>query len=139
MTYLEKINEGVNYLKNELGKLKPQTAIILGSGLGDFSEELLIILKIPFYEIPHMKSGHVLGHKKELVIGQLNNKPILILNGRIHYYEGYSMADVTYPIRLFQGLAIKNLISTNAAGGLVGEVGQLMLIKDHLSFFPQTH
>ena len=135
MTYLEKINEGLAYLKNQLGDLKPETAIVLGSGLGDFVEYLEILKTFSFSIIPHMQSGNVVGHKKELSIGLINKKPVLLMNGRIHYYEGNSMKDVTYPIRLFQGLGIKNLILTNAAGGLIGQVGQLMLIEDHLSFF----
>ena len=135
MTYLDEINEGIAYLKNELGDIKPEIAVVLGSGLGDFAEELQVIKKLSFNEIPHMKSGSVIGHKKELIIGRLGNKSVLLMNGRVHYYEGNSMKAVTYPIRLFQGLGIKNLILTNAAGGLIGEVGQLMLINDHLSFF----
>lgn len=135
MTYADKIKEGIGFLKNELAGLTPETAIVLGSGLGSFSEEINIFKRLSFKEIPHFKSGYVKGHNKELIIGKLGQKTIVLMNGRIHYYEGNTMADVTYPIRVFQGLGIKNLILTNAAGGLIGDVGQLMLIKDHLSFF----
>ena len=138
MTYYEKILEGTEFLKEKLGGMTPTAAIVLGSGLSSFVEEVDIKAEIPFSSIPHFKTSSVEGHGNKLVVGDIAGKRLLVMVGRIHYYEGYTMEEVTYPIRLFTSLGIPNLILTNAAGGMKGEPGQLNLISDHLSFFCPT-
>lgn len=135
MTYLEEIEEAAKYLRPFIKEDIPEAAVVLGSGLSSFGEKLTDIISIPFKEIPFFKSPKVSGHGQEILLGKIGEKNILIMKGRIHYYEGYSMLEATFPIRVFQKLGIKKLILTNAAGGLKGNPGDLMLIKDHLSFF----
>jgi purine-nucleoside phosphorylase len=112
-----------------------ETAIVLGSGLGAFADELENAVTIPFDEIPHFARATVEGHSGRLVLGKLEGVHLAVQAGRFHYYEGYDMQQVTFPIRAFGLLGIKNLILTNAAGSLNTEMqqGSLMLISDHLN------
>ena len=114
----------------------PETAIVLGSGLGLFAEELENKIVIPYKEIPHFPESTVVGHAGELIYGKINYTPVLVMNGRFHYYEGYDIAQVTFPVRIFAKMGIKNLILTNAAGGInLNYVpGDLMIISDHINF-----
>lgn len=118
-----------------LCSLKPQIGIVLGSGLGEIAEAVEDATIIPFKDIPHWPVSTVPGHQGQLVIGKLENLPVLVMQGRIHYYEGYSIAQVAYPVRVMQVLGIKSLIVTNAAGAVNPEFqpGDLMLITDHLN------
>lgn len=138
MTYYEKILEGSYLLKEKLKGEIPDVAIILGSGLSSFADEVDVEGEISFSEIPHFKTSSVAGHGNKMIWGKIEDKKVLVMVGRIHYYEGYTMEEVTYPIRLFTDLGIPNLILTNAAGGMKGEPGQLNIIMDHLSFFCPT-
>ena len=114
---------------------RPQIGLILGSGLGDLAQAVGEPSVIPFSEIPNWPVSTVIGHKGQLVIGPIEGVKVLVMQGRIHYYEGYSMAQVTLPIRVFQRMGIHILIVTNAAGAVNPEFepGDLMLITDHLN------
>jgi len=112
-----------------------ETAIVLGSGLGAFSDELESAVQIPYTEIPHFVASTVEGHAGQLVLGQIGDKHVAVQKGRFHYYEGYSMEQVMFPVRVFGRMGVRSLILTNAAGSLNTEMtpGSLMLITDHLN------
>lgn len=128
-------SETAEYIKARLDDI-PETAIILGSGLGILADELENKKVIKYNEIPHFPVSTVAGHAGELIYGMLNYTPVLVMSGRFHYYEGYDINQVTYPVRVFAKLGIKNLIITNAAGGvnLNYVPGDLMIINDHINF-----
>jgi purine-nucleoside phosphorylase len=115
--------------------LQPRIALVLGSGLGDFGNEFQDAVAIPYQEIPGFPVSTVEGHAGRLVIGKIENVPVLAMQGRVHFYEGYSLEEVTFPIRTFKLLDIKTLVLTNAAGGVDVQLSQgaLMLISDHLN------
>lgn len=115
--------------------LKIETFIVLGSGLGAFADSLTDALTISYSEIPHFPKSTVVGHAGKLVVGLCQNIPVAIMAGRFHYYEGYEMSEVTFPIRVAGLLGVKNLIVTNAAGGLNNNFspGDLMIITDHIN------
>lgn len=116
--------------------LRPRIAMILGSGLSAIADAVQSPAYIPFNELPHMPVSTVVGHVGRLVIGQLEDRPVLVMQGRVHFYEGYTMAEVTLPIRVMQRLGVEILIVTNAAGGVNPHyaAGDVMLITDHLNF-----
>jgi purine-nucleoside phosphorylase len=113
---------------------RPRIGLILGSGLGSLADEVAEASTIPFAEVPHFPQATVEGHSGRLVIGRLAGKTVLVMQGRIHYYEGYTMEEVVLPVRVMQALGVKTLIVTNAAGGLnpAFRAGDLMLITDHI-------
>ncbi len=117
---------------------KPEVGIILGTGLGDLVNEIAIEAAISYSEIPHFPVSTVHGHQGKLIFGELSGKKILAMQGRFHYYEGYSMQEVTFPIRVMKMLGIELLIVSNASGGLSADfaVGDLMLIRDHINLMP---
>ena len=127
--------ETAEYIKARLSD-SPDTVIVLGSGLGILADEIKNPIVIDYSEIPHFPKSTVAGHAGRLICGLLNYVPVLAMSGRFHYYEGYDINQVTFPIRVFAKLGIKNLILTNAAGGvnLNYEPGDLMVIKDHINF-----
>lgn len=131
-----KFDLATQYIKSKMGLRQPKVAIILGSGLGVFAEDIDNAVKIPYSAIPNFPISTVSGHTGELIIGSINNIDIIAMNGRVHYYEGHSLYDVTFPIRILALLGIKTLILTNAAGGInTGYVpGSFMVIKDHINF-----
>ena len=135
----EKIKETAAFLKERL-HTSPKTAIILGSGLGKLVDDIDIEKDIPYAEIPNMPVSTVEGHAGKLLFGKLGGKDIMAMEGRFHYYEGYSMKEVTFPIRVMYELGIKNLIVSNAAGGMnpAFNVGDLMIIEDHINAFPEN-
>lgn len=112
-----------------------QVGVILGSGLGGLADSISGALHIPYGEIPHMPPSTVLGHKGELVIGRLGQRGVAILSGRLHFYEGYTPQQTTFPVRVLKAIGCTTLIVTNAAGGLSPHmrVGDLMLITDHIN------
>ncbi len=114
----------------------PKIAIILGSGLGPFAHHVEHSISIPFTEIPHFPRPSVVGHSGLLVVGTLHGTPIVVLQGRVHYYEGYSASEVIFPLRVLKQLGIDTLIVTNAAGGIREGLqrGQLVLISNHINF-----
>jgi purine-nucleoside phosphorylase len=134
MDILKKIKEAASYIC-ENTKYKPEIGIILGSGLGDIAEEIEDREVYEYKDIPNFPVSTVKGHRGRLVIGKFQGKVVLAMQGRFHYYEGYSMDQVTFPVRVMTLLGIKNLIVTNAAGAvnLNYKPGQLMLIKDHIN------
>ena len=133
MTELE---QTVNFIKSKIDSTA-NTAIILGSGLGNLSKEIQIDFSINYSEIPHFPVSTVEGHKGRLILGTLNGKKVWVMQGRFHFYEGYSAAEVVYPIRVLSLLGVQNLLLSNAAGGVNPnfKVGDLMIIKDHISLF----
>jgi len=116
-------------------ELKPQLALILGSGLGGFADEFVEAVAIPYGEIPGFATSTAEGHAGRLVIGKVGTVPVVAMQGRVHFYEGYSLEEVTFPIRVFKLLGVKRLVLTNAAGGIDIELNQgaLMVISDHLN------
>ena len=118
-------------------KLQPQIGIVLGSGLGQYADKIDVVQEIPYHEIENFPVSTVAGHAGKFVIGFIQGKPVIAMQGRVHYYEGYDMSDVVLPIRLMGLLGIKTLILTNAAGGISTRFGaeNLMLITDHISTF----
>lgn len=132
--------ESSEYIKNEIGELKPKIAIILGSGLGVLSEEIEDKIVINYRDIPNFPVSTVEGHAGELIIGKVNGIEIIAMNGRLHYYEGYDLKETTFPIRVFKLLGIEKLIITNASGGINTnfKAGDFMVINDYLSFFAES-
>lgn len=131
-----KVNETVEYLKSQV-KFQPKVAIILGSGLGNLVEYVQNKISIPYKDIPNFPVSTVVGHSGELVFGTINNVEVLIMKGRIHYYEGYDMKKVTYPQYIFKQFGIEKMIVSNAAGGANVDFkpGTLMIINDHINMF----
>jgi purine-nucleoside phosphorylase len=116
-------------------KLRPQIALVLGSGLGAFGDEFAAATKIPYAEIPHFPRSTAIGHAGKLVVGKVGTVPVAGMQGRVHLYEGYSAKEVVFPIRVFARMGVKAVILTNAAGGIKREFtqGRLVLISDHIN------
>lgn len=133
---MKSLAETVSYLKNNYSQT-PQVAIVLGSGLGNFIDEVTVEKEISYSEIPHFPVSTVEGHKGKLIFGNLNGKKIVCMAGRFHFYEGYDAEQVVFPIRVMKRLGIKALFLSNAAGGVNPDfkVGDLMIINDHVSLF----
>lgn len=133
----EHVQEAAAYVRGKLPR-QPRIGIILGSGLGGIADEIESKIVIPYREIPHFACSTAPGHKGQLVCGTLNGADVLCMQGRLHYYEGHSMQDILFPIRVMKLLGIETLIVTNAAGGVNLEfhAGDLMLIEDHINFLP---
>ena len=129
------MNLTVNYIKDKTGNFEPEICIILGSGLGDFADSFNSI-SMPYSEIPGFENSQVQGHKGQLVFAEIQGKKVVMMQGRYHFYEGYSMQTVTYPIKIMKKLGVKTLIVTNAAGAVNQNYtpGDLMLITDHINF-----
>lgn len=125
-----------DYIKGIINDI-PDTAIVLGSGLGAFSDKLSNAIVIDYKDIPHFPCTHVEGHKGRLVYGQLSGRKVLVMQGRVHYYEGYTMDQVVMPVRVMGLMGIKKLILTNASGGIADELapGDIMIIRDHISSY----
>lgn len=134
----ELINETANWLKQRMIN-KPETAIILGTGLGELANEITYKQEIPYPEIPNFPISTVEGHSGKLIFGKLGDKDIMAMQGRFHYYEGYDMQQVTFPVRVMKAIGIKTLFLSNASGGMNDdfEVGDLMMITDHINKFPE--
>ena len=134
----EKIQETASWLKERM-TTKPETAIILGTGLGQLATEITDSYEFSYSDIPNFPVSTVEGHSGKLIFGKLGGKDIMAMQGRFHYYEGYSMKDVTFPIRVMYELGIKTLFVSNASGGMNPEfkIGDLMIITDHINFFPE--
>ena len=133
---IKKIETACATLKQHV-KEKPRLMIVLGSGLGQMADAVKNAISIPYSEIPGFPDATVPGHEGRLVFGRWGQLPVAVMQGRFHYYEGHSMADVVLPIRVMRQLGVDRLLLTNAAGGLDEDMkpGQLMLISDHLGFF----
>jgi purine-nucleoside phosphorylase len=135
---LEILNETVSLLKPQIPQ-ETKIGIILGTGLGALADRITEKKEIPYENIPHFPVSTVEGHSGKLIIGKLGGKPVIALQGRFHFYEGYDMKQVTYPVRVMQLLGIEYLFVSNAAGGMNGSfrVGDIMLIEDHINLFPE--
>jgi len=136
---LKQIDEAAQAVRARTS-VQPQVAIILGSGLNDLADSVQNAVRIPFGDLPHFPVSTVHGHAGRLVIGELEGQNVFVMQGRIHYYEGYSLAQVTLPVRIMQRLGIGTLIVTNAAGGVHPDFqpGDVMLITDHLNLMGMT-
>jgi len=127
----DRLNDTTRFIRSR-SRFKPKYGIILGSGLGGLARHVDVHAALQYAEIPNFPVSTVKGHAGQLILGQLEKKNVVVMEGRFHFYEGYSMAEVTYPIRTMHALGIKHLIVSNACGGLnrTFEVGDLMLITD---------
>ena len=139
MSYIQKIKESTDFIEKII-KDKPYVGLILGSGLGGLADRIENPIKIKYEDIPNFPVSTVEGHAGQLVIGKLGNQNVIAMQGRFHYYEGYDLEDVCFPVRVMISLGIKNLIVTNAAGGSNKNFkpGDLMIIKDHINFTGQN-
>lgn len=135
---VEKIHNAADYVKSLLGGKTPQVGIVLGSGLGKLAEKISNPITIPYKSIPGFPVSTAIGHKGNYIAGTLGGKFVIAMQGRIHYYEGYTMEMVTLPIRVMKVLGISYLFVSNAAGGINFDfrVGDLMIIKDHINLLP---
>jgi purine-nucleoside phosphorylase len=132
---IDKYLEATEYIKNQIS-ITPEIGLVLGSGLGTLADEILEATYIEYKDIPNFPISTVEGHAGRLVLGELEGKKVMAMQGRFHFYEGYSMEEVTFPIRVMKLLGVKQIILTNAAGGLTEGLGagSLMLINDHINF-----
>jgi purine-nucleoside phosphorylase len=131
---MEKINEAVGFIKNIYSQ-QPAVGIVLGSGLGNFTDEIEVEMEIPYSDIPHFPVSTVQGHKGKLVFGTVSGKKVVAMAGRFHFYEGYTAEQTVFPVRVMKMLGIQTLLLSNAAGGVNPDlqVGDLMIITDHIS------
>ena len=138
-TYLEMIKETAAYIREQVGET-PRIAIILGTGLGDLVNHIDIKKELDYHTIPNFPISTVEGHSGKLIFGNLGGKYIMAMQGRFHYYEGYDMKQVTFPVRVMKELGVEILFVSNAAGGMNKEfqVGDVMIITDHINLFPEN-
>ena len=135
---LEKVLKTAEFIRGKM-KTQPKVGIVLGTGLGNLATQITDRTEIPYQEIPYFPVSTVEGHSGKLILGKLGGVDILAMQGRFHFYEGYDMKTVTYPIRVMHELGIKTLFLSNAAGGMNPnfEIGELMIINDHINMFPE--
>ena len=129
--------EAAAYLSNRIRR-QPKIAIILGSGLGSLADQIEDPIVVPYVEIPHFVRSTATGHKGNFICGRLGGKEVLAMQGRFHYYEGYTMQQVTFPVRVMKLLGVQHLLVSNAAGGINPslKLGDLMIIRDHINMLP---
>ncbi|MCZ8091477.1 MAG: purine-nucleoside phosphorylase [Flavobacterium sp.] len=134
----EQVQQTVEYIKNKTG-FTPEYGVILGSGLGSFTDDIRIEFTLPYNEIPNFPVSTVEGHKGALVFGTIGDKKVVAMQGRFHYYEGYDMKQVTFPVRVMKYIGVTKLIVSNASGGVNPnyKVGSIVLIKDHINMLPE--
>lgn len=134
----EKVQETVNYIKSKTN-FSPEFGVILGSGLGRFTEDINVEFTLPYNEIPNFPVSTVEGHKGALVFGTIGNKKVVAMQGRFHYYEGYDMKEVTFPVRVMKFLGVEKLVVSNASGGVnpFYKVGDIVIIYDHINMMPE--
>jgi len=139
-TMLDVIRETAAYIRGVVGDEMPETAVILGTGLGDLVNQIEIKKELNYKDIPHFPVSTVEGHSGKLIFGNLGGKFIMAMQGRFHYYEGYDMKQVTFPVRVMKALGVNRLFVSNAAGGMNKEfvVGDVMVITDHINLFPEN-
>lgn len=137
---LKKLNEAVDFIKKEIPQTPISCGIILGSGLGNISETLDKKILIPYHEVPHMPTSTTLGHRGNFIFGDFEHKSIMIMEGRIHYYEGYSMQEITFPIHIMRRFNIRQIIITAAVGSLKTKFkpSDIVLIKDHINLMGEN-
>ena len=134
----EQVQETVSYIKGK-NDFTPEYGVILGSGLGSFTDDIQIEFILPYNEIPNFPVSTVQGHKGALVFGTIGGKKVVAMQGRFHFYEGYSMKEVTFPVRVLKYLGVEKLVVSNASGGVNPDykMGEIIIIKDHINFTPE--
>jgi purine-nucleoside phosphorylase len=135
-SYFDQVSEAAAFLRERLTGLNSSIGIVLGSGLGAVADAVASATIVPYGEIPHFPQSTVEGHSGRIVAGRLGETPVVILQGRVHFYEGYTPAQVTFPMRVLGGLGIRAVVLTNAAGGIQQgyHIGQLVALADHINF-----
>jgi len=135
MTYFNQVTEAAAYLNSLLGRLAPRIGIVLGSGLGAVADAVAEPTLIPYGDIPHFPQSTVAGHSGRIVAGLLGGTPVIVMQGRVHSYEGYTPAQVTFPMRVLGTLGLRAVVLTNAAGGIAEgyRIGQLVALADHIN------
>jgi purine-nucleoside phosphorylase len=135
MTYFDQANEAAKFLRSQMGGLAPKIGIVLGSGLGAVADAVVSPVIVPYGKIPHFPQSTVEGHSGRIVAGLLGGVPVVVMQGRVHYYEGYTPQQVTFPMRVLGRLGLETVILTNAAGGINENyrIGDLVLISDHIN------
>lgn len=133
---IQQLNETTAFIQSKYTK-QPLIGVILGSGLGNFTGGMQVECEIDYNNLPHFPVSTVAGHKGKLIFGNMSGKPVMVMAGRFHFYEGYTPQQVAYPVRVMKMLGVKTLLLSNAAGGVNTsfKVGDMMIIKDHISFF----
>jgi purine-nucleoside phosphorylase len=138
MALFDKIQETTSFIQQKI-TTKPRVGLILGSGLGDLTGAIEDAVEIPYSAIPNFPVSTVKGHSGELFFGKIGGVEVMLMAGRFHYYEGYGMSEVTFPVRVMKALGVETLIVSNAAGGTNPgfAIGDLMIVKDHINLFPE--
>ncbi len=136
---LNQILETAAFIRAKVGQFTPEVGIVLGTGLGDFADNIEVEYAIEYKDIPNFPVSTVEGHKGRMIFGEIEGRRVVAMQGRFHYYEGYTMQQVTFPVRVMQQIGIKYLFVSNASGGINPSfrVGDLMVITDHINFFPE--
>ena len=136
---LEKFNESADYIRSKT-TINPSVGIILGTGQGGLVNEINIVDEIPYEDIPNFPVSTVKGHSGKLIFGDLGGKKVMAMQGRFHYYEGYTLQEVTFPVRVMKIMGIENLFVSNASGGVNPdfEIGEIMIQNDHINLFPSN-
>lgn len=134
--FRSKRDEAVFFIENKIGDFRPEYLVILGTGLGQLAEEIDLVIDIEYDDIPHFPVSTVESHHGRLLFGHLGGKPVMAMQGRFHYYEGYTMQEIVFPVRVSRSLGVQTLIVSNACGGLNPNFsrGDIMLITDHINF-----
>lgn len=134
----EQVQETVSYIEEKID-FTPEYGVILGSGLGSFTDEMKVEFTLPYNEIPNFPVSTVQGHKGALVFGTIGNKKVVAMQGRFHFYEGYTMTEVTFPVRVMKFLGVTKLVVSNASGGVNPsyKVGSIVMIADHINMTPE--
>lgn len=135
MSYFDNVSDAASFLRGQLGALRPHVGIVLGSGLGAAADAILDPVIVPYDKIPHFPQSTVEGHSGRIVAGLLGGATVIVMQGRVHFYEGYSLKQITFPMRVLGALGVKAVVLTNAAGGIDEsyKIGQLVLIADHIN------
>lgn len=135
MTYYDQVSEAASFLRIMFDRFTPQIGIVLGSGLGSVADAVKAKVTVPYREIPHFPESTVSGHSGRLIAGKIGKAPVVVMQGRVHSYEGYTPQQVTFPMRVLGMLGIRAVVLTNAAGGIKEgySVGQLVLLGDHIN------
>ncbi len=135
----DQVQETVNFIKGKTNNFASEYGVILGSGLGSFTDDIIIEFKLSYTDIPNFPVSTVEGHKGALVFGTIGNKKVVAMQGRFHFYEGYDMKQVTFPVRVMKYLGVEKLVVSNASGGVNSnyKVGSIVIIKDHINLMPE--
>lgn len=134
----DKIQETAAFIKSKIS-ISPKFAVVLGSGLGGLTNAVTVTEELPYSEIPNFPQSTVEGHDGKLIFGTIGDKPVMMMAGRFHYYEGYNMQEVTFPMRVMKALGVTTMVVSNAAGGMNTnfKIGDIMFIRDHINLFPE--